>query len=154
MQFTVYKMQTYISRIEDDIRIKGIPFQECFFEEYKRIYNECFYEMRKSLDIKPYCVLSDYAQIKNNSRHIFLFFEDDILVGSVGCCENEIDDLFVNKQFQGKGIGRQLLLWGMRYIRNKNDRPIQLHVAAWNTKAVELYKSVGFTITDAEIIKK
>lgn len=154
MQFAVYEMKAYIARVEGDIRIKCVPFEERFFEEYKRIYNECFYEMRKCLDIKPYCVLSDYAQIKNNFKHIFLFIQDDILVGSVGCYENKIDDLFVNKQFQGQGIGRQLLLWGMRYIRNNNDRPIHLHVAAWNKKAVELYKSVGFSITDTEIITK
>ncbi|MDE7295856.1 MAG: GNAT family N-acetyltransferase, partial [Clostridia bacterium] len=52
----------------------------------------------------------------------------------------------------GRGIGRQLLLWGMRYIRSKNDFPILLHVAAWNKKAVQLYESVGFTITKTEII--
>ncbi|MDE6302714.1 MAG: GNAT family N-acetyltransferase [Clostridia bacterium] len=147
-------MKAYIARIEGDIRIKCVPFQERFFEEYKRIYNECFYEMRKCLDIKPYCFLSDYAQIKDKCKDIFLLIDNDILVGSVACYGNEIDDLFVAKQFQRQGIGRQLLLWGMKYIRDKNDCPIHLHVAAWNKNAVELYKSVGFTITNTEIIKK
>ena len=31
-----------------------IPFKEEFFQEYMRIYNECFFEMRKALDIQPY----------------------------------------------------------------------------------------------------
>ncbi len=152
MQFKVYEMQTNISKIEDGIGIKCIRFDESFFEEYKRIYNECFYEMRKNLDVKPYNFLSDYTQIQDKSQAIFLLIDDGILVGSVACYGNEIDDLFVNRQYQGRGIGRQLLLWGMRYIRSKNDFPILLHVAAWNKKAVQLYESVGFTITKTEII--
>lgn len=70
MQFTVYEMQTNIAKIETEIGIECIPFDERFFEEYKRIYNECFYEMRKSLDIKPFCFLSDDTQIKDKSKNI------------------------------------------------------------------------------------
>lgn len=152
MQFTVYEMQTNISKIENKIGIECIRFEEYFFEEYKRIYNECFYEMRKSLDIKPFCFLSDYTQIQDKSQYIFLLIDKDRLAGSVACYGNEIDDLFVNRQYQGRGIGRQLLLWGINHIRNKNGAPIFLHVAEWNKKAVSLYKSVGFTIAKTEII--
>ena len=152
MQFTVYEMQTNIAKIEDKIGIECIQFDKRFFEEYKRIYNECFYEMRKSLDIKPFCFLSDYAQIQDKSKYIFLLIDNDNLVGSVACYGNEVDDLFVNKKYQGRGIGKQLLLWAMKYIRNKNNLPIVLHVAAWNRTAIELYKSVGFTTTKSDTI--
>lgn len=152
MKFTAYEMQAKISKIEDKIGIECIRFDELFFEEYKLIYNECFYEMRKSLDIKPYNFLSDYIQIHDKTKDIFLLIDKDRLVGSVACYGNEIDDLFVAKKYQGRGIGRQLLLWGMRYIRSKNNLPILLHVAAWNKKTVQLYESVGFTITKTEII--
>ena len=41
-------------------------FEEKYFVEYMRIYNECFYDMRKALDRKPYNFLSDYKQIINH----------------------------------------------------------------------------------------
>lgn len=152
MQFTVYEMQTDIAKPEGATGIRCIPFEEHYFKEYKKNYNECFFDMRKSLDIKPYNFLSDYTQIQDKAKDIFLLIEKDRIVGSVACYGNEIDDLFVNKQYQGRGIGRQLLLWGINYIRNKNVAPIFLHVAEWNKKAVSLYKSVGFTIKNTRII--
>ena len=75
------------------------------------------------------------------------------IIGSIACYGNEIDDLIVNKKFQNKGYGKQLLIWGMRYIRKKSKEPIILHVAEWNKNAVELYKKVGFEITLIENIK-
>lgn len=39
--------------------ISCIPFEQKSFQQYMKIYNACFYEMRKSLDIKPYNFLSD-----------------------------------------------------------------------------------------------
>lgn len=147
-------MQTNIAEIETEPGIECVRFDERFFEAYKRIYNECFYEMRKSLGIKPFCFLSDYAQIQDKSKDIFLLMEKDSLVGSVACYGNEVDDLFVDKKYRGRVIGRQLLLWVMKYIRSKNKLPIVLHVAACNKTAIGLYESVGFTVTKAETIER
>ena len=154
MRFTAYEMKTDIAKIERNVSIHCIPFEERFFEEYKNMYNESFREMRKCLDIKPYNFLSNYAQIKDKADDIFILVDNGGLVGSVACYGNEIDDLFVGKQFQGKGIGKQLLLWGMNYMRIKNNSSIHLHVAEWNKKAVMLYRSVGFTIVKTEIVER
>ena len=154
MRFTAYEMKTDIAKIERNVSIHCIPFEERFFEEYKKMYNESFREMRKCLDIKPYNFLSNYAQIKDKADDIFILVDNGGLVGSVACYGNEIDDLFVGKQFQGKGIGKQLLLWGMNYIRIKYNSSIHLHVAEWNKKAVMLYRSVGFTIVKTEIVER
>ena len=154
MRFTAYEMITDIAKIERNVSIHCIPFEERFFEEYKKMYNESFREMRKCLDIKPYNFLSNYAQIKDKADDIFILVDNGGLVGSVACYGNEIDDLFVGKQFQGKGIGKQLLLWGMNYMRIKNNSSIHLHVAELNRKAVMLYRSVGFTIVKTGIISR
>lgn len=109
--------------------------------------------MRKSLDIKPYNFLSDYKQISEKSKDIFLLVGEEEIIGSVACYGNEIDDLIVNKKFQNKGYGKQLLLWGMNYIRQISNGPILLHVAKWNEKALMLYKKVGFDITNIERVR-
>ena len=124
-----------------------MTFEEQFFQEYMRIYNECFYEMRKALDIQPYNFLSAYDQIADKIQDIYLLTEQGEIIGSVACYGNEIDDLIVNSKFQHKGYGKKLLLWAMQHIRERSNEPITLHVAEWNHDAIMLYKNVGFKVT-------
>lgn len=152
MDILVYEMKY----VKDDIEktsISCIPFEQKYFQQYMKIYNACFYEMRKSLDIKPYNFLSDYKQIGEKSKDIFLLVSEEEIIGSVACYGSEIDDLIVNKKFQNKGYGKQILLWGMNRIRQISNEPVLLHVAKWNEKAIRLYEKVGFDITNIERVR-
>ena len=133
--------------------IECVPFEAKYFEEYKKTYNECFYDMRQSLDIKPYNFLSSYEQISEKVNDVYLLIQNNKIVGAVACYGNEIDDLIVSKNFQNNGYGKQLLLWGMQYIRKMNNKPIILHVAQWNKKATDLYKKIGFEISHIERVR-
>ena len=97
--------------------------------------------------------MSDYEQIREKSKDIFLLVSGEEIIGSVACYGSEIDDLIVNKKFQNKGYGKQLLLWGMNHIRQISNGPILLHVAKWNEKALKLYEKVGFNITNTERVR-
>lgn len=152
MEILAYEMQFNREIIEPD-NIQCIAFENSYFEEYMKIYNECFFEMRKALDIKPYDFLSDYEQIVSKVQDIYLLLNENEIIGSVACYGNEIDDLIVNKKYQNKGYGRQLLLWGMHHIRRYNNEPIILHVADWNQNALRLYENIGFKITNTERIQ-
>ena len=147
MQFKASEMKLKAVTKQTSPCIQCIPFEKRFFEEYKRIYNESFYDMRKSLDIKPYNVLTCYEQIRKKSKDIFLYFMEGELKGSVACYGSEIDDLFVKKSDRNKGIGKQLLLWAIRSIKSKTDSPVTLHVAECNQSAVKLYERTGFLIS-------
>ena len=57
----------------------------------------------------------------------------------------EIDDLIVNPKFQGKGYGKQLLLWALEHVDTER---VILHVAEWNKRAVKLYTKNGFEIIE------
>lgn len=152
MEIIAHEMQFHKETIEST-SIQCILFDEHFFHEYVKIYNECSYEMRKTLDIEPYNFLNNYEQIASKIQDIYLFINENEIIGSVACYGNEIDDLIVNKKYQHKGYGRQLLLWGMTHIREKNDGPILLHVAEWNKDALRLYQKTGFEITNTERIR-
>ncbi len=152
MDILVYEMKY----VKDDIEktsISCIPFEQKYFQQYMKIYNACFYEMRKSLDIEPYDFLSDYKQIGEKSKDIFLLVSGEEMIGSVACYGSEIDDLIVNQKFQNKGYGKQILLWGMNRIRQTSNEPVLLHVAKWNEKAIRLYEKVGFEITNIERVR-
>ena len=152
MEIIAYEMKFDKDSIEQS-SIKCIPFKACYFQEYMKIYNECFYEMRKALDIEPYDFLNDYEQIAEKINDIYLLIEKGELIGSVACYGNEIDDLIVNKKYQNKGYGKQLLLWGMQVIRSKSEEPIVLHVAEWNKNALKLYEKIGFEIAKKEKVR-
>ena len=152
MEIIAYEMK-YIKDDVEKNNIKCIPFEKKYFKQYMKIYNACFYEMRKALDIEPYNFLNDYEQISEKSKDIFLFVWEEEIIGSVACYGTEIDDLIVNKKFQNKGYGKQLLLWGINYIRQSSNESVSLHVAKWNEKALKLYEKVGFNITNTEIVR-
>ena len=133
---------------QNDIRC--VPFQEQYRNEYMKIYNECFYEMRKELEVEPINFYSDYSQIKDKVNDIFLYLQNGVIAGAVSCYGNELDDLIVEKSFQGQGIGQKLLLWGMNHIKEQGYEEITLHVAEWNQNAVKLYLKNGFCIKKKE----
>jgi len=151
-EIIAYEMK-YNKNIVQKSNILCIPFELQFFQEYMKIYNECFYEMRKSLDIEPCNFLNSYEQVVGKVQDIYLYVFEGEIVGSIACYSNEIDDLIVNKKFQHRGYGKQLLLWGMNFIRRKNHEPIILHVAKWNEKAVDLYMKTGFEIVSIERVR-
>ena len=70
-EIIAYEMKLNKSKV-DTPNIACIPFQKQYFEEYMRIYNECFYEMRKTLDIEPYHFLHDYEQIADKIKELNL----------------------------------------------------------------------------------
>ncbi len=147
--FKVYEME-YRGKAAATPDISLFRFSEEYYPQYKRIYNECFHDMRKALDIKPYDYYSDIEQLREKAGNIYLLLDDNTIIGSVGCFGTEIDDLIVNSAYQGRGYGRKLLLWAINHIRSYTERPITLTVAQWNRRAVQLYESAGFVISRTE----
>lgn len=150
--FFAYEMK-YVGKepIIDEVQITR--FCKKYYSQYERIYNSCFYEMRKALDVKPYNFYSDIEQIRDRMSNIFMLIHNETIIGSVGCYDAEIDDLIVNKQFQNKGYGKTLLLWAVHHIRTYTDEPITIHVAEWNQNAIKLYMKNGFVVTKKEKVK-
>lgn len=133
--------------------INCAPFQEKYWNEYMKIYNECFCKMRTALEVEPINFYYEYFQIKDKTNDIFLYLQEDVIIGAVSCFGNELDDLIVEKSFQGQGIGQKLLLWGMNHIKEQGYDEIILHVAEWNQNAVKLYLKNGFNIKKRERVR-
>lgn len=62
-----------------------------------KIYNECFYKMKKELEIEPVNFYYDYSQIKDKIKNILLYLQNRVIVGAVSCYGNELDDLIVSE---------------------------------------------------------
>lgn len=148
MEIIAYEMEYIGGKVQSDIEL--ITFREEYFEEYKNIYNECFYDMRKALDIKPYYFYSSMEELKDKKERIFILKENNELIGSVAILDNGIDDLIVNKKYQGKGYGKKLLLYAINKMQNLKIEKITLHVAKWSEKALKLYENNGFKCVNIE----
>lgn len=122
-----------------------VSYDPKYQDQYKRMYNACYHEMREALDIKPYDYIQDDSFFCEGMDNVYLLVKDEELIGSVALKGSEIDDLIVAPQFQNKGYGKQILLWALENIRSEK---IILHVAEWNRKAISLYEKNGFEITE------
>ncbi|MDW7550681.1 GNAT family N-acetyltransferase [Pseudoalteromonas sp. SCSIO 43201] len=78
-------------------------------------------------------------------------FESQIFVYELGSiaafcalCHTEIRALFVHPDHRGKGIGKDLL----KYLLSLTSQEASLYVVASNCVAKEVYKSVGFVVTE------
>jgi mycothiol synthase len=58
----------------------------------------------------------------------------------------EIYVIAVHPRFGGKGIGRALTIAGLSFLHRAGISTGMLHVDADNERAVQMYKSLGFTV--------
>lgn len=126
--------------------LKPIRYKDTYYHEYKEIYENCFYDMRKSLNIKPYMVYPSRDELIEKQDNIFMLVDKDKIIGSVTLLNNEIDDLIVNKDYQNKGYGKKLLNFGINHYISQGSKDVYLRVANWNSKAINIYKNAGFRI--------
>ncbi|MDE6593138.1 MAG: GNAT family N-acetyltransferase [Oscillospiraceae bacterium] len=152
IEIIVYEM-SLSKKLNYKADIICIPFEEKYWREYMKIYNECFYEMRKELEIEPINFYFDYSQMEGKADATFLYLQNGVIAGAVSCYKNELDDLIVSKAFQGRGIGEKLLLWGINRIQMQGYEEVMLHAAEWNKNAVRLYLKNGFKVIKKEKIR-
>jgi mycothiol synthase len=66
------------------------------------------------------------------------------LPGDEGRRRGEIGIIGLIPEWRGRGLGRQLLRWGVRHLRSLGLDEVELSVEARNERALELYRQEGF----------
>ena len=59
-----------------------------------------------------------------------------------------LDDLFIKKEHQGKGYGKQAMSFIETYARENGYKRLQFQSEATNPNAKEFYEALGFTAAD------
>jgi len=132
--------------------IDVINYSDEYFEEYRNVYEECFYEMRTALELYPINGCDTREQLADKKSDIFLLLKNSELIGSVAIYKKEIDDLVVAKKYQSQGYGKQLLFFAINYMQRNRIEPITLLVTDWNKNALNLYSNNGFKCIKTEKI--
>ena len=144
-KIAAHEMRYQGDKVSSDLEVTN--YGDPYFEEYRDIYNDCFRAMRTALGLDPDCC-GTREQLLQKRSDIFLLLKDGEMIGSVAIYGNEIDDLIVSGKYQGRGYGKQLLLYAVNYLQSNGKGPISLHVADWNKVAVQLYLNNGFQFVD------
>jgi ribosomal protein S18 acetylase RimI-like enzyme len=56
----------------------------------------------------------------------------------------ELDNMYIEEKFRGKGIGTQLVAEAKRKAKEKGARTLKVEAAAQNEKALSFYRACGF----------
>ena len=76
MKFTVYEMRCTGDSVTES-KIRCIPLESSLFQEYVKLYNACFYEMRRALGIAPNNALGDQREIPGKGKGIYLLLNGE-----------------------------------------------------------------------------
>ncbi len=121
--------------------------------------SEAFSKLRKDCDIEPYnwYLSASEKALENNRKwtlsqkdYTYLFFENNEIVGASLVKDAEIDLLFVNVKYQGKGYGRKILEFTVNRGLEQDPSAVNLNALASNESALSLYKSAGFEVIQAQ----
>ncbi len=72
----------------------------------------------------------------------------DVVIGHVQVQGNNLVHLFIDPDHQGSGIGRRMLGIGERLIVDDGFLDAELHTRVGNERALGLYASAGWQLTD------
>lgn len=95
-----------------------------------------------------------YSSLRNQSK-LYSIYNDDTLVGLIRLDFTMHDNyymftnLLIDKKFQRKGYATGAVKCALNIFRNDGKHSlVKIHVAPENTSAIDLYKKVGFTLTE------
>jgi ribosomal protein S18 acetylase RimI-like enzyme len=82
--------------------------------------------------------------------------EDENIIGFIGVTRNEdgtgeVNGIYVHPAFHGKGIGRDLMMSGLGWL--KACSKIIIHCASYNTKALKFYRKFGFEVDESVVVE-
>lgn len=142
------------------------PTTELRFEQVPREELMKFLKtMKKSMNGSPDVLLNlaldnlldipdQFLDIWYQQELMYFAYKDTKLVGVIDLTPKQgvLNNLGVDPQHRGKGYGRQLVLFGLQKLKELELEKASLGVAANNTVALELYKSLGFKIDEQKRI--
>lgn len=151
----IYDM-TYCDEFLPTQQLSFVPYEDKFYDTYYALLGASFFSLRKSLDIQPHILTPDgdrEAMFEGGQTYLSLN-SDMELVAAVSIHDNLIDNLAVLPKYQGLGYGRQLAIFATNKALLSPLGFAWLSVLSDNTAAVELYRSLGYSISGTKTLMR
>ena len=120
---------------EDDLRVR---LNEAWFEK------EGFFIAEDKGELIGFC----WTKIHGAHTHSHSGDDDDHGHDALG----EIYVLAVNPDYKGQGVGRDLTITGLNYLKYQGLKNVMLYVGVENKPAFNLYKSLGFNEFGSDVM--
>ena len=92
---------------------------------------------------KAHCLIAEYDS--KDVGFALYFYNFSTFLGKPGIY---LEDLFVNDNCRGKGVGKALLLELIKIAKAENLGRVEWWVLDWNTPSIDFYKSLGAKAMD------
>lgn len=137
------------------------PSEELRFERVERDWMDQFIDlaidfMSGSPDIVLTMMLENLRDVKGKLLDIwykmeefFNVYKDEEVIGilDLNAHDGVVSNIGVAPQQRGKGYGRQIMLFGLKKLKEEGCKKASLRVHIDNIPAKNLYDSLGFTVT-------
>ena len=123
--------------------------------DFSAALNQAYYDRSHNNHNIPYSYISSnslQSELTQQNRFALIYFDNCIIAGGLflfieksqyaKVCK--ISHLFTSPSYQGKGIGRQLLLFAEEVAQSHHCSYMQLNVGHIVTPAISLYKKLGY----------
>ena len=159
--FTVWRFSWILKRTSDDVKPVSFPvgfeirtMREGVDEQaWCDIINEAFADMLGHTEMTPGKIeewrQSDPSFIKEGMKLVWHKDKPVATAAIIKETENTEDMIFIESiavlnEYQGKGLGRNILRYGVKFAKDFGVKHVMLSVNAENEKAAELYLNEGF----------
>lgn len=150
------------SKYDEEIKDLLVQLQQYLADIDKESYNIVGDEYKEKYFEKT------MEDVKRCNGKILLFKDNEKIVGLIiGIVNNDetirydfkapkrgrITELVVDKDFRGKGIGKELLLKMKKHLKSNGCEKIMIAVFGYNESAIKFYKENGFHIRMLDMIE-
>ena len=94
MKVIVHEMEYKGGQMVSDLRLRH--YSNSDYRKYRRVYEECFHEMRAALQRFPVDICASREKLEQEKGNIYILEVDGKLNGSVAIYGNEIDDMSIS----------------------------------------------------------
>lgn len=160
--YSVYRF-TYTGPKFQESDLQIVKYEDKYFHDKISLESEAFSTLRRDHDIKPYnwylgASKEDMENARKwtleNGEYIYLFFENNEMIGASMVKDAEIDLLFVNVKYQKQSYGKKILEFTVNRGLEQEGTAVNLNALASNEKALKLYKNTGFKVVQAQDIRR
>lgn len=152
----------YEPKYEEDVKNLLEELQQYIVSIDKEGYNIC------KPGFKDYYFKETMETVTNNNGHIYLYKDNDQIVGLVaGYINNEetdelgfkapkrgrVSELIVTSKCRSKGVGRKLLDKMESYLKDNGCKAILIGVFAYNDLGMNFYFKNGYHLRMTDVIK-
>lgn len=140
-------MNFIIREIEDsDLDDLLVLFQEfADFQNSSEKMKNTSEDLKKDKDLFSGLIVKD--EEGNLAAYIIYFFFYSTWSGKM----LYIEDIYVRKQYQNKGIGSRLIRRAIDVAKAEGCKKLRWQVSNWNTNAIGFYESLGAEIDNVEM---